>query len=255
MTRAPPGRSFRLVGRLAGATAAMALATAAAPPPAPSPDPRPPAEAAPAFVPPAAPMLLTRTLRRPLGDGKAVVATRNYEVRFVAEGTGFRLDGKLVNVVVEAPEALRPLADLERTRPDTGLFPILLEADGSITAANDPRAPDAMASAVDTARHTLGQSGLVGLEMQEAKAFVERFRAGLAMSPWPRDLFRPTEGATRTDREVPLPDGKSGHIRIETEAAVQAPGGLLSSFRRTVTTQLDGTRRITVETWTLTPLE
>ena len=249
MSRSPWRRGLRLAGHLAGAAVALVLTTAASPPP-------PPAQqAAPAFRPPAGTMLLSRTLRRPLADGKAVVTTRRYEVCFVADGAGFRIDGKLVDVAVEVPPALEALAEIERRRPDAGMFPIRLDAQGMILPQDDPRDPEAMGKAVDEAKRQLGRSELNGLDMLEAQAFVERFRTRPAMSPWPRDLFRPAEPETHLERNIPLPDGTQGMIRVDTEAAVLAPVGLLGSFRRTVTTELDGVRRISIETWTLAPVK
>lgn len=249
MSRSPWRRAARLAGRLAGSVAAIAL-TAAAPPPE-----VPAAQVTPAFRPPGTPMLLTRTLRRPLADGKELVNRRSYAVRFVPDGQGFRIDGKLVAVEVEVPPPLQALADIERARPDEGLFPILLDAGGLIAPENDPRAPEAMGKAIDEAKRALGQSGMSALDMLEAQAFVERFRNRPAMSPWPRDLFRPARPETHLERSIPLPDGKAGMVRIDTEAAVIGPSGLLVSFRRTVTTELDGVQRFTVETWTLEPLK
>ena len=119
----------------------------------------------------------------------------------------------------------------------------------------DPRPPAAVGKAIDEAKRQVGQSGLAALDMLEAQAFIERFRNRAATSPWPRDLFRPVEPETHLERAIPLPDGAQGLVRIDTEAAVLGPSGLLVSYRRTVTTELDAVRRVTIEIWTLQPVK
>ena len=65
------------------------------------------------FAPPQSSLVLTRELRRPLADGKEVVTRRSYEIAIVHDGDGYRVDGRLIDVEVDAPPALRALSTLE----------------------------------------------------------------------------------------------------------------------------------------------
>ena len=79
------------------------------------------------FEAPARPMHFTRELRRSLFDGKELVVIRHYTVTFTPTPTGFRVDGTSAGTDVAAPERLAPLAELERKRPDTSMFPLTLD--------------------------------------------------------------------------------------------------------------------------------
>ena len=212
-----------------------------------------PAETPGPFVAPERPMILTRTLRRPLPDGKEVISRRSYEVRFVADGEGFRIDGTLVDVAVEAPPSLAALAAVERGRGDAGMFPMRLDAGGRLLAGSDPQAGESIARALDIVARELGQMRLAAFDMMQAQAFAERFRQRPGISQWPADLFRPASGKHREERTIPLPGGARGHVTVEIEARGQGRGGLLVSLSRTVTTDLDGDLRMTFESWTLSP--
>ncbi|MCB2079103.1 MAG: hypothetical protein R3E09_01525 [Novosphingobium sp.] len=204
------------------------------------------------FQPPQSPMLLTRTLRRPLPDGKQVLTRRSYEVHIVPESNGFRIDGKLVDVVVEAPRKLQALADIERNRPDKGMFPMRLDANGMLLPGGDPQSGEAVKKAIALVSQELGAMKLAAFDMLQAQAFVSQFRQRQGLSQWPADLFRPVPGQHRETRTIPLPNGARGHVAVDTDATTQGPAGLLSSFTRTVTTDLEGDARVTYESWTLT---
>ena len=100
-------RSSKLVGA-ASLLALLPLAAAGAAPVA----------AGGAFSVPSGPLVLTRTLRRPLSDGVEIVSTRSYEIGIVPDGDGFRVEGRLLSSEVTAPPSLAALAALERNRPD-----------------------------------------------------------------------------------------------------------------------------------------
>jgi hypothetical protein len=211
------------------------------------------ADAVEPFQPPAGPMLLTRTTRRPLHDGKEVLARRSYEVRFVRESGGYRLDGKLVEVVVEAPPILQGLAELERQRPDDGLFPMHLDATGQLIAGGNPKPSRQAGQAIDLVSAAVDKSGLGAAEKAQARAFVQGFRDRPGYNPWPQELFRPPPGERRETRTIPLPNGESGQITVDLTARTAGPGGLLASFTRTTTSDLGGDKRSTYEQWTLAP--
>lgn len=204
------------------------------------------------FDPPAAPMILTRTLRRPLPDGNEVLTRRSYEIRFLRETDGFRVEGELVSAEVEAPADLAALAAIERARPDAGMFPMRLDPAGTLQPMPASPASPQVRQASAQGRRLLDAAALAPVERAEAQGFVRQVEEGGARSQWPRDLFRPDTGYHRDDRVIALPGGGSGNVAVETEAASYATG-LLASFSRTVTTDLGGNTRRTYELWTLAP--
>ncbi len=205
------------------------------------------------FVPPLTPMVLTRMLRKPLGDGNEVIARRSYEVRFVPDGDGFRIDGTLIDVTVDAPAELAAFAALERARPDDSLFPMRVDRNGQFTSSAKAVANAHVREGADLGHAAITRAGLSPGDAAQAHAFVDVVRQRPARTEWPRDLFRPAEGHQIQRSEVPLADGMTGSVMVETEARASHHGGLLSSFARTVTTDLGGDLRQTFETWTLTP--
>ena len=92
---------------------------------------------------------------------------------------------------------------------------------------------------------------LAAFDMLQARAFVGQFQKRQGLSEWPVDLFRPAPGKRRETRTIPLPNGARGQVTVDTEAQVAAQTGLLSSFTRTVITDLGDDVRATYETWTL----
>jgi hypothetical protein len=203
-----------------------------------------------AFQPAPTPMLLTRTLRHVLHDGQAVVTRRSYRVRFAPDGNGFRLDGTLAEVTVEAPPGLEALADLERKRPDTGMFPMRLDVTGMIVPAPDAPPSPSQRQALRIAASEVAMMNLAPDETEQAQSFVGQFQARPYRTPWPQDLFHPAPGSRHEERVVPLAGGVQGHITTDIDVSADA-AGLLSAFRRKVTTDLGGDTRVVLEEWTL----
>jgi len=206
-----------------------------------------------AFNPPAAPLLLTRTLRHELHDGQAVITRRAYRVQFVAERDGFRLDGTLAEVTVEAPPGLEALAALERKRPDAALFPMQLDAGGRLLAAPEVAPSLVQRQAIGVAASQIARMDLPPGDAAQAQGFVSQLQARPYRTAWPLDLFRPQPGDRREQRAIPLTDGLNGQVTTEIAARADAASGLLAAFSRKVTTDLGGNTRVVVEEWTLTP--
>ena len=211
----------------------------------------PPADLA--FRPPTAPLMLTRTLRHVLHDGKAVVTRRSYRVQFAADQNGFQLDGTLAEVTVEAPPGLETLAALERRRPDPSMFPMRLDAAGMILPSPDPAPSGQQRQAIGAASADIARMNLTASDTAQAQGFI----AGLQERPyrtyWPRDLFHPVPGMRREQRAIPLAGATGGQVTTHIEASSDPASGLLSAFTRTVTTDLGGDKRVIVEQWTLVP--
>lgn len=201
------------------------------------------------FSPPQSGLLLSRTLVRSLPDGKTITTRRSYAVHITRAGAGFRVDGELVDIAVDAPPALLALADLERRRPDHGLFPIQLDASGMIASAREQVASPAVVRAANLVAERIGGSGLAALDMAQAQAFVDRLRSSAARSQWPDDVFRPAIGKRSEARTIALPGGDEGQVVIEIEGQGAGPEGQISAVDRVVTTDLAGDRRMTRERW------
>lgn len=206
------------------------------------------------FSPSLAPMLLTRTLRKPLGDGNEVLSRRTYEIRFVPERGGYRVDGRLVGVEVETPPDLALFAQLERARPDEGMFPMHVDHGGRfVDAGGNASASPEVAHGWDLTKNMATKARLDAAEAAQAHAFIDVVRKQAPRTEWPRDLFRPVPGERVERNEVPLPDGLKGFVTVRIDARPQGNGGMLASLDRTVTTDLGGGQRQTFETWTLAP--
>lgn len=208
------------------------------------------ADVPPAFTPPANPVTLTRTLYRPLPDGKEIVARRRYEIRVFADGEGFRLDGRLLDVGVDAPPQLAGLAELEKTRPEPDLFPILLNRHGLMLNRESAPIPPDQTNRIMARAQALITDTLPSKAHVDATRALNAFGKALKASPWPQGLFNPGTAAETIKHEVKLPDGSLGQVTVTIRAAQSNPGHMPEWMERTITTRLAGTERSTREVWT-----
>ena len=248
----PRGRRFlsQSVGRWGVALAFAALSVA---PPAVAhtlgaadrPVPMPPA--------PMGKFLLVRELHRSLDDGNAIVTRRSYRINILRSGDGYVIDGELVDSVVEAPDKLAPIADLERIRPDIGLFPLRLDAAGRITGVElQPYAPTVTGTVEAT--NAMLQGSAMPLAQRAAIVDVVTTLANRgADDAWPPELFRPGNGERRDVRAVDAGAGGAGLVDVTVHAA-STPSGWLRSFERKITTRAMGQSDETLERWTMAPL-
>ena len=208
------------------------------------------------FAPPAGPMRYTRRLERELGRGGRMVVSCSFTVRFRPEPTGFLVEGEQVDVAVEAPDNLAEFVRLERERRELGLFPLLLDPAGGI--AGGPTTP--LASQLDAVvREALAQLSTHTRDPEE-RAELVRFlnalhqSAGRIATKLPDDLFAPGPTPRSEHREIALPGGDAGEVTVTFAAERDPATGLMRAARREVVTSLEGERRRTLESWTLTPL-
>jgi len=200
-----------------------------------------------AFEPSPEPMVLTRILRRPLPGGIEISTSRSYEVRFVRENGGYRIEGELLGVEIDVPKQFEALAALERARKDSGMFPMRGDLQGQLIAASDREQHDFAQQAGPLASNMV-PTRLALAEARDARAFIASTAAKPVRTAWPGDLFRPSPGKHSATHVMPLPGGKTGRVTIETEAEVDDSSGLVTKFQRNVTTDLGDSTRVTLET-------
>jgi hypothetical protein len=200
--------------------------------------------------------LLERVLTRELGDGAAIVVTRRWRIGFLAVEAGMAVTGEQTFAEVVAPPSLSPLASLEKGRSTADMFPIALDRAGHI--AGSQRSMDAahLLRAIDAARAMLQRAATPDIA-QDSRAFMAQL-TGLgaeAVSAMPRDLFFPPPTHSTATRNIALPEGGTGAIRVDTSARVYPDTQLLRASERVILTRLGASTRLSRERWELTPFE
>ncbi|HQV02392.1 MULTISPECIES: hypothetical protein [unclassified Novosphingobium] len=203
------------------------------------------------FAPPSTALTLTRVLYRSLSGGKQIVVTRRYSIRFTPDGDGYRLDGELIGADVEAPELLAGLAEIERKRPDNGLFPAQLDSRGIIRSMGAPIDQDVRRKTVAVGAQLIDRAPIAATTKMEGTALLKQVSAAAGTSAWPKELFNPGLREHIETRKVPLPDGGQGEVEIRIHAEGLMPGGLARQVERIITTRLEGTVKVSREVWTL----
>lgn len=203
------------------------------------------------FAPPTEGLILTRTVIRELSDGKQIKVTRRYAVQFAADDRGYRLDGKLVGVSVDAPPILNNMAEIERRRNDPSIFPVYIDSTGGVlvdsgAGQGDRLARDQMA---DEARGVLTGSGMPEQNLQFGSHLISQVSQSAPGSPWPIDLFRVRPGEHHQARVVTLPGGGEGRVEVVTKVDLLLPCGLPRTIERTIVTLLSGSKRVSHEIW------
>ncbi len=209
---------------------------------------------APRFDPPRGEITLVRTLWRELRDGKQLMIRRSYLIRFLREGQGWRVEGRQVAVSVDAPPPLAPLAEIERNRQDTGLFPLRLDVEGHIQdqpGKSDGKTDGAM---VGEANHMITRSMLTSPQKAEAQATLGALaQANAAGSGWPADLFNPAAAEQKQTQRVPLADGSEGQTELTLRAEGFQTGHIPQKVERIVVTRIGDSARTGREEWLFQP--
>jgi hypothetical protein len=203
------------------------------------------------FAPPEGPVMLSRTLIRSLIDGREVRTIRHYLIRFSPEQDGWRIEGELREVSVEAPPALERFARLERSRTEPGLFPMLLDSAGRLKPPVAPPADDgSRVKAAAVGDRMIAEALTSPSARKEANAWLARvIMADNGGTAWPGDLFHPERPQTTETREIALPDGSRAAITVVMRSDGLTANTLPARFERAVTTELAGTRRTAREIW------
>lgn len=207
------------------------------------------------FAPPPGPLVMTRTVWRSLSDGKQIVVRRTYAVHFVRDGSGYRLEGQLVEAQVDAPAAIAPLAELERKRPDTGMFPIRLDSRGTVLQAGQPDGDaESRAAGLRAGQALIGAAQRSAARKRETLKLMGQMMHAAPQTPWPTELFRAVLGEQHRHSRMALPTGGEGQVDVTTRISQVLPGGLAGSFERIVTTSLEGHDSTSREVWTFAPI-
>lgn len=202
---------------------------------------------------PSAPMVLRRELERGLMDGNAIVVVREWQCSFAPDAGGCTVSGRQTMVDVAAPRSLAALAEIERRRAVDGLFPLVLDRSGQITAGPASSDGRAIQHAIETARAVFEGLPAAVVAAADPDAFLRQVNATAAemVSRVPRDLFFPTPGTTTDARDIALDDGETGRIEVVVEAQAQPGSGLLASSQRTVRTSVGESVRVSREAWSM----
>lgn len=203
------------------------------------------------FVPPSSGLILTRTVYRTLADGKQIVVSRRYAIRFTPDAGGYRLDGEQIGVEVDVPQVLTGMAEIERKRVDKSLFPTWLDSRGIVRGQSGAGDPETRKLVFGQARLALDGASAPGAAKVERTAMLNQLNNASALSSWPSDLYNPGSGERVNKRKVPLPDGSEGEVEVRVHAEGLMPGGMAQKVERVVTTRLEGTTRISREVWLL----
>lgn len=201
---------------------------------------------------PTRPIRLTRELRRDLGGNDRLTVVRSWDCSFESHGEGARVSARQVDVEVSAPLALARMAEIERDRAVTGLFPMELDRSGLITGWPDDRA-QGIEPAVTRALQSLASLDLSEDDAADARRYLSAIgrTAAAIVSQVPRDLFFPETGRSSENRAVTLPDGTPGSYEVTIEARVDPVSGFLRSSERRIVTRIDTSERTASERWSI----
>lgn len=207
------------------------------------------------IAPPEAPMRYSRIVSRDMVDGRSFRVARSFAVEFRRFDQGFMLHGRQVEVAVDAPAPLTQFAELERGRDESGLFPLALDPFGRILSPGSDLGDQAdVGRAIERAFAALSRQQLAQDERATLEGFVAALHAagGALVAHLPVDLFAPAGGPRQQEQQVALPDGSQGRVLTQFEAELDDGTGLMRSAMREVVTEVNGNRRTTNESWSLT---
>lgn len=197
---------------------------------------------------------LERILTRDLAGGAAIVVTRGWRIAFAGDDAGMMVSGEQTFADVAAPPALAALADIERSRSASEVFPLALDGAGLIRSSSRDLNGAPLVRALETGRALVHSLPLVAADRRDAHSFMAQL-AGLsagAVSRMPRDLFFPQPGRDTTTRVIALPGGGAGSIAVISSASAAADTGLLVTSERRIVTRIEDSERNASERWTLT---
>lgn len=201
-------------------------------------------------------MRLVRRVTRCLGDGHSIIVEREWIVDFSSRGIGWAVDGRQQSVDVEAPERLAPIAELERRRVCTELFPLELDGGGMISENSERISPLDLDKVAAAAKGVLDEQGASSDEVKHFHRFMAQLQqsASSLISSLPADLFFPVAKPFAETRTIAMPGGQTGEIELSYKAIAHPGSGLLDSSHREVVTRVGGTEMRSSESWHMRPV-
>lgn len=198
-------------------------------------------------------LVLSRSIERELKDGNLLSVRRDWTVSFERRGSGSAIMGSQKSVMVDAPERLEPIAQIERGRSLDDMFPILISDSGIILAAGNAYASAELEDAIVQAERILnvadmppGNANLTHTTLQKLAEASARMIEVL-----PADLFYPRQPYLESSRPLMLPDGERGQFILRYETSADSATGLMRRAERQITTQIGSQERRSREVWTL----
>jgi hypothetical protein len=200
-------------------------------------------------------MVLTRTVIRELSDGNQIVVTRRFRIRFEANDQGYRIEGTQIGVEVAVPPILDSMADMERNRVESGVFPLQLNQQGILLDQTGQPVDPAFSQEMEIRGSAIiNRADIPAEERSAGIRSLSRLTKQGTRTPWPADLFTAAPGERRQQREVPLSDGRLGKVEVVLRVDGLLSCGLPKSFERVVITELPGSRMVSREIYTLADL-
>lgn len=202
---------------------------------------------------PGAPMILHRTLRRGLRAGVDIVVQREWTISFLEQPGGALVTGRQLSATVDAPPEIAAIAEVERARDTSSMFPIELTGIGRIAGIGPFEPQSDVTQAVRAAEKLIAGATLAGSEREQALRQLGQIQSvgGSMLDRLPPDLFFPVPADFREVQPVALPDGSQGEFELLYRAAADPAGGWLEALDRTVITRLAGSERHSAESWTM----
>jgi len=205
---------------------------------------------------PPTPMRLVRRLERGMRGGATITVERTWKLAFSTQPGAISISGEQIAATVDAPEALAPLAELERSRSTAGMFPILLNSNGFITKVGPYTKAADLAEAVKRAEAEITKRTIPAAAKAQQMQYLAQLQraAGSFLKQLPRDLFFPAAQPSRAVREVSLPNGLVGEFEVIYEARRAQDHSWLGSAVRRVVTRIGETERQSREVWSMSEI-
>jgi hypothetical protein len=197
---------------------------------------------------------LERVLEREVGGDAMVRVRRSWEVFFERLGRGITVTGRQTGAEVNAPPNLAALAQIERQRDTSAMFPLLLGEDGMILPTPGRlEDEDSVTAAVRTAESMIAEQPVSRAERERHRFYLAQVHAAgnNLLDTFPPDLFFPLGIPVERSEAVALPDGLLGRFTLSYHARPQGDAPWLAHAERRVRSEVGGLVRSAGEVWRL----
>jgi hypothetical protein len=203
---------------------------------------------------PDTPLRLERLLQRGIGDAAVITVRRGWQVHCKRQGRGIVATGRQITAEVSAPPHLEALAQIERGRDASSMFPLMMSDAGLIlTPGSEPAPADMVANALTAAEALIASQPVPADERERYRLYLAQVhQAGATLlDTLPPDLFFPASPAVELSQAVALPGGLTGHFSLRYTAESQPDAPWLKRAERRLVTEVGGLTRSASEVWTL----